>query len=1498
MLDFSKINAFENGQRESFESLVRILASREKPIDGVEFQPNDGRGGDGGVEALWITSDKRKIGYQAKYVDSLGESQLRQMGESIDRAIATHPELKKYVFAIPFDLTPNRGPRARGSQQEKWDKRVAKWKELADKKGIDIEIVLWTKTIITDMLFQNENFELRRHWFEEEILDDDWFRSQINSATLSLNDRFNPEDHVDVTIEALFDAIVRGPSILRQISSGFEKLDKAQIPSIEFETIENAPDKDTLREAKEARHDLLQLAGSFEEDISSPWPVREALERLSVLQKVVSKLERPYLSVEQEPIEKTEQLKLYSIKNDLDKISLACYDLEETLNSHYIFAEEKQCSLVYGPAGAGKSHLLARVAEERTKLGMPTALLLGQDYSESQFWHRTGELLGLKGRTPEDILGVLNAVGLRKKKRVLLLFDAINECVVDNYWRSKISSIIKRLKKYSHVTAVFSCREEYLPYTVPNDLMESLPRYYVSGFSSPEEREQAAIRYLDYKGIARPNTPWLAPEFSNPLLLKCVSEALSAKGESEFPKGLRGISKIMSLYLDALCWRVETASVNADSISDTIKRTAQKIASRMAKKGSDFLTETDATRCVNTCFLGRAQPEGKTWLQVLCEASLFRIDVPPFPKDHNPMIPPPRRVRFAFQRFQDHLMAVALTKKVRQGHEIEAYVNGSLSFLLVDGHSGKELNYQFAGLMNALSITFPEELGVEFVMTLPEWQRIWKNAEIVQNSFAESFKWRREDAFSKQTSYLLGNLDGNHVDVPGLLLEVSMSVDHPHNALQLHKRLKQWSLPKRDSMWTRWINNDSRYEHSQIERIVSWALALLDRPADTQHLKLASIILAWCLSSSYMTLRDRATKALSIIFLVDSSIFEFVARLTHDCDDPYVIERLYASAFGACCLDPEPDRLSSYSRLIYDLVFSDGEPPVGLLARDYALGVIELAKTKGSLSKEISLRDCHHPFSSTPPNFGLTKGKVEGIAKKSGGKQIFISIIGGIADYGTYTIPGRVQNFLATPLCEPKPYTKEELKARFFAEVIDPFPERVEALDDLEKYLKCQRPILIIRYEQEHLDDDTRKLINRRAQEQKRVRKALEQYLSEDEKKRLSSEYLGEGRTRENENRVNLEQCKLWVIKRAYDLGWTSDLFPKDYEGSSLSSSHNDLERIGKKYQRIALDELQARLADNFWMIQGSPEEVTTYRYYRHNSFRNIEPTILPTVSRYGDSVGDKSDWITQPRINLPPMHEKDLKHWPFQSDPVTSVKSKIFRTSQTGQKWLVLYEFNLGSEKYNDSVSGEHGLRYQEFRFIYCVLLRQGESAKFVKYLKRKKDLDVGWFSPVEFTDGPFLLEAHWRDTWREQKFSDRMWSNSENFEFAIPVADYHWERHLDKTLPNGFSSYLPQKWFADELRLNMVDASARSWKDSKNHTVLISATESENRSAIVIDEKTFLNYANESNLKPVWIMISERSAWLKGNDGNFSKRRSEAVAWKDGEKWKHHRWKKDSKR
>ncbi|PMJ60315.1 hypothetical protein [Vibrio splendidus] len=1494
MIDFSSINTFNKGPRESFEDLICVLARRENPKSGLEFQPNDGCGGDGGVEALWILNNGRKIGYQAKYFTSIDDPQWSQMDESVKQALKVHPELQTYIFAIPKDLTPPRGTKGK-SQREKWGERVNKWKGWAEEKSIDIKFELWSETSLKEMLLREENASLIKLWFGGDVLNDTWFNDQISVANRALDDRFNPHDHVEVSIESLFDTMVRGPSITEKLNNAFVELEKLKIPSITINSRIDPLFECTFLTMRNYWLELVRLKNSFAHDLASEWYSVCCLAK-NIINNINEAIYKFKLQLKQMSAEGSiygqELDQLSTVARTLEKISLVCSSLKEVLCDSSFQAESLQCAVVYGPAGAGKSHILGQVAEQRVRAGLPTVLTLGQSFSTSVFWEQFGGICGLEGRTVDDVLGPLNAAGERKGERTILLFDAINEGVGAHYWKHNLPEVVSAIQKYPYLSAVFSCRDEYLPYAVPATLLKKLPKFLINGFSTPDELERAAIRYLDTKGIARPNTPWLSPEFSNPLFLKTASEALHAKGLTEFPRGLNGISQTMALYLDALSWRTGIETANSDTLSASIKKCVGLVANKMAMSGCDFIEFEDAIAFADESFKGRSAPEGKTWLQVLIETSLFRRDPTPYSEHVDPFNPPPELVRFSFQRFQDHLMATYLVSRVSVVQINAAFdAGGPLNFLFYDGLPGNGFRYQYAGLVSALSTIYPEKLGVEFAQTLPDWELHWERGQPIQQSFAESFKWRNIDAFSDNTRELLNRLDGHIVEPLGLLLEVSMTIGHPFNALRLHERLKQWKMPERDSHWTHWINWASREELNQVERIVSWALSKHSRTADLKHLELASLVLVWSLTSSHQTLRDRATKALTTLFLSNSSIFIFVLEKLHDCDDPYVIERLYAAAFGACCIDQSSERLDVYSYEVFAKVFVDKQPPVALLTRDYALGIIELANSKSVLSGSINLESCYHPLGSEPPIFGLTEDEVEKIAEERGGKEIFRSASSEWGDYGKYSIPGRVKNFLTAPLDGPKPVSKKELKRVFVEEVINPYAERVEALEAFEKASSSNfQAKLFVQPESEVVKKETAALEEAIVN----ARYRLESLLGEDERERLSLDYLRDDGGYKDFDEIDVQQCRLWITKRAYELGWNSKLFPRDGNGTNNSRHYNDLERIGKKYQRIALDEIQARLADNFWVLQGWPEEPSVYRYSNHDFRRNLEPTILP-FEKQGSR---PPSWVVEPIIQLPEVAEENLKQWPFEEDPTQTIIEKFSRVDEDNKNWSVLYEFNCASEKYQGPRIGMHGMRYEEFRFLYCVFLKKGRARKLAEFLEEKKSLDVDSFKPREFTDGPYLREAYWRNTWESEKFSECLWDGPDECTFAIPTVNYHWESHLDKSLPDGFSNYMPQKWFADELELSMSEGEPNKWLNKHGNVVMQAQEPFEHQTAVVIDQETLNYYVSKFDIEPIWIMIAERNTWPNGDNDESCWRRSEGIVWREGETWQRIAWNQDTKR
>ncbi|MFX7874626.1 hypothetical protein ABTK18_19625, partial [Acinetobacter baumannii] len=58
---------------------------------------------DGGVEAYCVLCDNSEYGWQAKFFQSMGDSQWTQLDESFKTAFAKHPSLVKYYICVPLD---------------------------------------------------------------------------------------------------------------------------------------------------------------------------------------------------------------------------------------------------------------------------------------------------------------------------------------------------------------------------------------------------------------------------------------------------------------------------------------------------------------------------------------------------------------------------------------------------------------------------------------------------------------------------------------------------------------------------------------------------------------------------------------------------------------------------------------------------------------------------------------------------------------------------------------------------------------------------------------------------------------------------------------------------------------------------------------------------------------------------------------------------------------------------------------------------------------------------------------------------------------------------------------------------------------------------------------------------------------------------------------------------------------------------------------------------
>ena len=819
----------------------------------------------------------------------------------------------------------------------------------------------------------------------------------------------------------------------------------------------------------------------------------------------------------------------------------------------------------------------------------------------------------------------------------------------------------------------------------------------------------------------------------------------------------------------------------------------------MLKERKDFLELNYCRDVVSEHFKNMTSKTEPDWLFVLLNNGVLRQDPNPN-KDNN--LNDEEVIRFSFQRFQDFLIAEQGLKGIKSGKALFGK-KGPFGFVIADG----DIAWEWSGLMSALSIILPEKLKIELPDTISKKlssDKVFSWGYILNEGFKESLRWRSADAFSDRTLELLNSwLDKD--DAHAILVQVSVSAEHPYNAEFLSHNLFKRNMPDRDAFWTKWVNSNGD-EYSEIYTLIDWSLSDQVRKANQENQKLAALVLCWLLASSNRKIRDKATKALANLLLANSDIFLNLLERFAKIDDLYILENLLAAGYASCCLDPEKDRLEKYSEAVFNKLFINRSPPCGLLLRDYGLGIIELAKYHNCLPSSVNFNFCTPPYKSPKPSFSVTEKQVEKIAEKAGGKSIMYSCLDG--DFGIYKIESAIRNFSDITLNKKPP-------ASFSWTYANP----------LSKSVRC------------------------------------------------------------------------WIAKKAYDYGWTKERFGEEdfrYHGRMRHS----IERIGKKYQWLALGEVLSGMADNYWMK-------SEYGYYGNYSpkeyqtpldigfIRNIDPTIL-TNKPDKNEILDNETWMFDPIIRLDEVEEENLLEWPFKEDPALVLGQLPFRCDENGQEWLVLYEFQLVRQNYLNERGLSSNLRMEQFRFFLNLLVKKKDVNNIAQHFESKNCIDIHRWLPSENIDAGYLLEFPWRKTWETEKYLPDNYLLEDDAPFAELAFEYIWERNLDQSLEEGYSTYLPAAWLARELGLKPDIEKKGVWLDNNGEIIF-----QENRLSGGIKQIALLRKDAADKIVGkddifFGLMVAERTVWPSAMKHKVWDR-SEGVCWPSGRGIEKRNWKRD---
>ena len=923
-MNWNEIRVMNGSQNDGFEELVCQLANKE-PIEGRKAYYRNGKP-DGGVECYCVLEDEKEIAWQAKYFTaSLTSTQWGELDSSVSRALDTHPNMSRYVIAMPVD-PPDARIEDQTSMREKWNEHVTKWQGWATAKGMSIQVEAWWATDLIERLIRPENKGLSYFFFHKEEFTNEWMLRRNEKSIADLGVRYTPKLNVELNVAKIFDGLLRNE---RLYEAFYMALDALLIAG--DKVLKHSND---LKNYKEEIEDYLQkIREKFDlqnfRDPNEEIPIQAYCNVISAFSDCCESVMAYYQEEEGKEQKKLNEYRFYhkygSEIHYVRGLQEALYTFSRCVNSVMCELANKPFLLLEGEAGVGKSHLFADVVEKADEGS--TMLLLGQYFTtQDSPWLQIKRICEI-GCTEDEFFGALNAKAESEQRRIVLMIDAANEGQGRLFWKNYINGFVRTITKYKWLGLALSVRSTYTKLLFPEDSVSEFVRYEHNGFGKKEG--EAIHVYFNGYGIPLPDTPILQTEFQNPLFLKLYCEGLKRNNGALRPNQFYQFDAIIRNYILGVESQVAERLHYSASLH-VVEKAIDAIIDCIIDNDRTVLSYEDAYMALDTVCT-RYHVDSALLEELISEGVLIK----------NPSNDRTEKVYFAYERLGDYLMAKRLLAKTAE--VAKAFVEGGELYVYVKDYMACMQNQ---GLIEAWSILIPIEKGKEFFEYVPHV----RDSYVIAECFINSLIWRQVTQVSDEMRAFLEGI--KHWELKRHFWDTCLSIatipNHSFNADYLHRKLSTYKMADRDSWWVPYLKRQWDYE-SPAKTLIDWAWSEEDKShLSNESVRLASITLAWCFASTNRNLRDSATKALVCLLKDRVRVLMDVLRLFEGVNDPYVYERLYAVALGCAVRQRDKQVLTDLSVYVYETIFKDKEEVYPhILLRDYAREIVEYANYMG-----------------------------------------------------------------------------------------------------------------------------------------------------------------------------------------------------------------------------------------------------------------------------------------------------------------------------------------------------------------------------------------------------------------------------------------------------------------------------------------------------------------------------------------------------------------------
>ena len=1001
--------------------------------------------------------------------------------------------------------------------------------------------------------------------------------------------------------------------------------------------------------------------------------------------------------------------------------------------------------------------------------------------------------------------------------------------------------MFEQVRPFPHVGLAVSVRDAYKE-EISNIVSDDAAFAAHHGFRGRVAK--AARRFFAHYKLPEPNVPVLDPEYENPLFLKLLCQVLRNRGDlrlSDPPS----FSELLQMVLVDANARLATA-LDYDPSERYVQRAVALLGRMMAEQNTDVLPWTlviDELRKLKS-----SETKSRSLAQhLVAEDLLVRLPGP------NADIYD-EQVRFAYQRFSDYAVIGELLH-----HELATGGTGAQTL----GRNLREAEWFPAARtwVEAVATLSPELGGPE----LPEIAANFAEHPALRSAFLHSIVWRKRSAISAATEgyvrTLLSGRDDAREETFETLLSVAARPGHALNAEWLHRFLRSMAMPERDSVWSTAIFGGWNKDGA-VKRLIEWAWqehVATGLPADV--LRLATLALAWMLTTSNRFVRDRATKALVSLLENDIGALQEVMHRFAGVPEPYLQERLYAIAYGCAMRTRDIDELGRLAQGTYDHVFRQRRPPPSVLLRDHARGIVEIArhhKAHVDCEPELLVPPYNSEVPPEPPTDEELRRNFYGHRlddKHGGSARIYQSVTHD--DFNHYII--RDVTYWSETLGG---VTLRRSPRKLFAALLNKLPDDTrEAMAELSQ--------LYGRLDRLSADDEQRPKIMRALSVAEKI---LPRWIGKAHTRLFLNRikpFLQNSYDAEFNDHFSIERFERLILQRVLELGWRDELLGQfDATISFQGREGHKPERIGKKYQWIAYDELHARISDNYGLADTNTCVMDSADWERGlwpTNHRDIDPSMLLRSTPRDAWGANHSNWWT-PHSYTSWRSKPTPDKWLKSSADVPPIVDFIQLRDASGERWLLLDGFHLWRHKVEAEGSWRPTRDRQELHLIFRSYITKASTLPAVLAWGKKQNWINDRLPSAEHHFHVHLFEHYWSphfDYPLDEEWITKVWPDNDLPAPIVATTGEYLCEHgtYDCSVDSTVTISMPSRWLAEKLKIRPIGRNADFTTMEGKVVVTDPSTREQGQSVVLARQDAIRELLRSEKLAIFWTLLGEKN-------------------------------------